>query len=305
MGTRDDIEHHLSQNGLIRIADHAGWARMLSRLAAQGLVVRYLPGIYIAAASAGDLAIRCAAIMTWDPDAVITGRAAAKLSFWPEAKVTQIEVHSVRKKHAPPGIRLHRSPVPVDEIVESEGLRLASASWVCVHLAPHDLGDAIDTCLRQGRATVELITEAMARAKGRHGNRVRRPIVKASRTNPWSQGERRLHRLMIDRSVTGWLANHGVKVQETDYFLDVAFVDWRIAVEFDGWETHGTREAFTTDRTRQNDLVVEGGWTIIRVTWEMLDDPERVIDWIRSALRRAAGKRRARKTAALVSGRSR
>ena len=40
-----------------------------------------------------------------------------------------------------------------------------------------------------------------------------------------------------------------------------------LAVEVDGWETRKTYGAFQRDTARQNALVVEGGWAVIRFTW--------------------------------------
>ncbi len=43
-----------------------------------------------------------------------------------------------------------------------------------------------------------------------------------------------------------------------------------LAIELDGWETHGIRSAFDADRMRANDLVLLG-WTVLRFTWSMPD----------------------------------
>jgi very-short-patch-repair endonuclease len=61
-----------------------------------------------------------------------------------------------------------------------------------------------------------------------------------------------------------------------------------VLVEFDGWLYHSGRGAFERDRVRQNDLVVDDGWLVIRVTSEMLRcNPERVLVLIATALGRA------------------
>ena len=104
--------------GVLRASALPGSARTLSRLLATGTVRRLLPGIYALASQAESLVVRCAALMLWAPDAVVTGRAAAKLSYWTEARVGEIEFHSATKKVAPAGFRLHRSQVPEADVVE-------------------------------------------------------------------------------------------------------------------------------------------------------------------------------------------
>lgn len=54
-------------------------------------------------------------------------------------------------------------------------------------------------------------------------------------------------------------------------FIDLAYPALRIAIELDGWETHGIRSAFESDRIRANDLAVMG-WTVLRFTWSMSNE---------------------------------
>jgi very-short-patch-repair endonuclease len=47
-------------------------------------------------------------------------------------------------------------------------------------------------------------------------------------------------------------------------------------VEVDGYATHGTRQAFETDRRRDAELT-GAGYRVMRVTWRQLDrEPEAV-----------------------------
>lgn len=75
-------------------------------------------------------------------------------------------------------------------------------------------------------------------------------------------------------------------------FLDLVFVTERVVVEFDGRVAHGW-EQFDDDRYRQNELVRDG-WTVIRLTWAMLDDPAYVRALVIGALRVARSKPRRR-----------
>jgi very-short-patch-repair endonuclease len=123
----------------------------------------------------------------------------------------------------------------------------------------------------------------LAASPGRPGNQIRRRILRRSRSLPWSQAERRFHEILDRHGITGWVANHAVRVGDADYLPDVAFRSRHLACEIDGYEHHSSRLAFTADRRRQNDLTV-AGWTVLRFSWEMLNDEAAVVAAVRAAL---------------------
>jgi very-short-patch-repair endonuclease len=66
--------------------------------------------------------------------------------------------------------------------------------------------------------------------------------------------------------------------------VDVAFVALRIAIEVDGFAYHSAGSRFQSDRSRQNVLTLLG-WTVLRFTWNDLNDrPEYVLGTISSAV---------------------
>jgi very-short-patch-repair endonuclease len=65
--------------------------------------------------------------------------------------------------------------------------------------------------------------------------------------------------------------NHRVRVGGRVRYLDLAWPDAKVAVEFDGFVPHSTRRVFDDDRARQNDLV-DDEWSVFRVTKTMLED---------------------------------
>lgn len=278
----------VSSAGVLRAADHPGTARTLSRLCAAGRVVRLLPGIYADAAVAHEFMVRCAALMLWDRDAVITGLAAARLGFWNHARVEVIEFHSTRKKTSPPGYRLHRSSVPPEEVAELGGLRVARRAWAALHLARRDDGEAVDAFFRARRSHpggLDELRASLARGMGRWGNKIRRRVLRDSRDAPWSQAERALHRLLREAGITGWVTNHPVQVEGGWRYLDLAFLGERLVIEVDSFEFHGgDRARFEDDRARHNALV-RLGWESLHITWTMLQSPEMLIPLIRDVLR--------------------
>lgn len=66
--------------------------------------------------------------------------------------------------------------------------------------------------------------------------------------------------------------------------VDFAWPSRRVAVEVDGWTTHGTRAAFETDRARDAWLATKG-WAVLRFTWRQVhEQPELVLAALRAAL---------------------
>lgn len=74
-----------------------------------------------------------------------------------------------------------------------------------------------------------------------------------------------------DEIVSRVFPQHEVRVEDRAYHIDYAFVGdtYRIAVELDGFTFHGSREAFTYDRFRQNDLQA-AGWRVIRFSYDAI-----------------------------------
>ena len=67
--------------------------------------------------------------------------------------------------------------------------------------------------------------------------------------------------------------------------MDFAFPECGLAIEADGFESHGEREAFERDRVR-NARLAALGWRIVPVTWRQLDEqPKQVLQRIHEALR--------------------
>jgi very-short-patch-repair endonuclease len=67
--------------------------------------------------------------------------------------------------------------------------------------------------------------------------------------------------------------------------IDIAYPEQRLAIECDGYEHHGTREAFENDRVRTTRLAALG-WRVFPVTWKQLDEqPMEVLKRVSEALR--------------------
>ena len=161
-----------------------------------GLLTRVLPGTYVPRGVADDIRARAAALHAWDPDAVIVGRAAANLTFWPTLAVGAIDVARLGVIPRSEGYLFHRRRVDPDHIIELDGVRIASPALTAMDLVPELGGDVIDTCLRSRRARLEDLWTAFSAHRGRPGNTERRRMLIDSRDAPWSEAERLAHRLL-------------------------------------------------------------------------------------------------------------
>lgn len=249
-----------------------------------GRLARLLPGTYVPADHQGDVAVRVAAVAQWCPKAVITGAAAARLTFWPERVVGAIDIARIGRVPEAVGYRFRRGAVDPDYVQYRNGVRVASAAWAAVELAGETDGDSIDRCLRSRRARLNDLWAAFAAQSGRPGNGDRRRVLIDSRDEPWSAAERVGHRILRGHGIVGWKANHDIIVEGNLYWIDIAFLAVKLAVEIDGRLHEDDPEIFQNDRYRQNALV-RAGWTVLRFTYAMLvNDPQYVVDAILAAL---------------------
>lgn len=253
---------------------------------AAGRIVSLLPGVGVPAGLGTDWKWQIAALFAWRPDAVVLGRAAANLQFWPGLEVRAVEA-AVRTRFRSPAYQFTEAQVPLDEIVQLGGVRVCSPALTTLDLIPEFGGDVIDRALRSRRVTLPQLWSALDRSTNRRGNRARRRLLLDSRDEPWSEAERLAHRWLRRHRIGGWQANFGVIVRGRTYYLDIAFRRQRVAIEIDGRLHEDDPEIFESDRERQNALVL-AGWTVLRFTWRMLvDRPDYVIATIQAVLRAA------------------
>jgi very-short-patch-repair endonuclease len=77
---------------------------------------------------------------------------------------------------------------------------------------------------------------------------------------------------------------HPIFVHGRVFRADLAYPEHRLVIEGDGFGVHGERDAFESDRERQNLLVLDG-WRILRFTWrQIVREPAWVATQIHAAL---------------------
>lgn len=266
-------------------------ATSLDWLVRRGRLVALLPGTYVLADQADDPVIRMRAVCAAHPDAVLLGAAAARLTFWPTAPLPVVEAALPVGLRPRTGYRWQRRQVPVELVVERAGLRFTDPALTAIELATTEDAAAVDLALRTRAATLAGMHEALRLTSGRLGNKDRARLLLDSRDEPWSEAERRAHRLLRAAGITGWRGNLRVVVAGRTYYLDIGFPGLRLAVEIDGRLHEDDADLFESDRWRQNALVRDG-WRVLRFTWAMLrDHPEAFVEDVRAALKLQTSRR--------------
>jgi very-short-patch-repair endonuclease len=283
--TFQDVQRLLTADGVIARRDHPELDTTLRYLVRRGDLARVLPGIYSAADQAASLQTRVRALSRFDPDAILVGAVAARVSFWPDIRVDVIECAVRHSRATQAGYCFTRRPIPSELVTNRFGIRYTSPALTALDLCATLGGDAIDQALRTRAATLGQLYRALELTSARVGNRTRRQLLLDSRAEPWSEAERRLHRLLRHAGITGWKANRPIVLNDSTFYVDILFRKLKLVIEIDGRLYHTGTEVFETDRWRQN-LLVLNGWFVLRFTWTMIEEqPEKVIAMVREAIK--------------------
>lgn len=259
--------------------------RAFSRAERAGLARRLLPAIYCEPGLAEDLTTRVRALLLADPDAVLLGRAAAAASWWPELEVSTVA--AVRRTTVAPaaGFSWSQRAIPLDRIAETDGVRFTDPALTVLDLIPDLGGSAIDEALRRRVVTLPELHAALAELPGRRANGLRRELLDDSRDEPWSEAERRFHRILREAALPWrFTTNHPVAVGEDQFFLDVALPELLLAFEVDGYEHHGDKVSFVADRVRSVQLSI-AGWHVHGFAAVTIEDEAA---WVLEAVRSLA-----------------
>lgn len=186
-------------------------------------------------------------------------------------------------RNRPPRVRLWYRDVPATELVEgvTEPVRTVLD---CARDLPFDEALCVaDSALRSGKVTQREIIDAADLQRGPRSARARAVVRGASidAANPLESTLR-----AICAGVPGLLVTPQVVIEETEGTAQVDLADsgLRLAIEAEGFETHGTRAGFDKDCRRYTVLVC-AGWLVLRFTWtQVMFESE----WVAARLAEAA-----------------
>ena len=174
------------------------------------------------------------------------------------------------------GTTMHRTSTLAErDVARLGGLVLTAPARTLVDAAGrvHEerLGSVVDDALRRGLVGLAALRECHERVDTGPGRRptVAMRSVLAERSGDYAAGDsgRELDvlRVLTRAGLPAPVLGHRVRVGRRTYKLDIAWPELRLALEFDGWDTHRTFTAFHGDRQRLRRLVT-AGWRIIPVT---------------------------------------
>lgn len=242
------------------------------------------------------LATRAAAgLLAAGPTAALTGQTAALIHGCSAADAGMIHILApyARKMRNPPGIQIHNGHFDEDDVVVLDRLRSLTLGRVIADmLCDESRGTALactDQALAQlaPRFRADFKTTVAERIMERLDSRGRRRsafLLDLATGAPESPAESRMLLKLVDGGLPIPVAQHPIIDMNgtVRYRLDFAWLEPKVALEYDGYEAHEDRGH--QDELRTHDLR-RRGWLVIRADVNDLRDPSRVVDEIRAAFR--------------------
>lgn len=222
-----------------------------------------------------------AAVLASGLDSVASHMTAAAIWGFPDVGREGVEISTSRPdQRRTRGVTTHRTVAFLAyEHTSRHGIPVTSLARTLVDLSARlsrvQLSRALDQGLRRNQTTLRAVRVWVSGLRPAPG---RRPLVihelLASRLSGYNPGdsyqEVRVLRMLVAAGLPEPVQQHGVKVDDHRFKLDLAYPEIRLAIEVDGFAVHSTRSAFDHDRIREN-LLVTAGWTVLRFTSGMTD----------------------------------
>jgi hypothetical protein len=189
------------------------------------------------------------------------------------------------------GVRAHRSNRLLDAHITSyAGIPITTGARtlfdISAVVSDDTLERAINDGLRRGVTTIEELKACFDELAGRGRRRVAhlRPIIDARLVGfdpGGSDAELRLLRWIDEGGLPRPVQQLSVVANGKRYCLDFGYPAAKVALEWDGWDDHGTRRAFDGDRARRDELEL-AGWLVLQATSRI--PRHEVVDRLRRAL---------------------
>ena len=259
-----------------------GWARPF-----RGAAV--LPGTELTAVTR-----MAAAVAAIGAPVALTGWSAAYLRGLVRVAPTRIEL-TVPAHRAPRrnGVRVRRtSDWRDDAIISANDLPMVPWSWMLADLAaeadvPTLVGWAFDGLHGGLLAPSDLDAELARRARFPGRGRVGALVAALTPDGSESGFEHRVRRRLGRDGLRPDPVQAVVRTVGRERRIDIPWHAARVGIECHSFRYHGSREAFEEDSHRRNELVVDGDWRILELTWRTFEqrwDP--FLDQLRRLLRR-------------------
>ncbi|HEX5527446.1 MAG TPA: type IV toxin-antitoxin system AbiEi family antitoxin domain-containing protein [Solirubrobacterales bacterium] len=262
----------------------------IARAEDSGRLQRIHRGVYaIGHAALSDHARAAAALLVFPGTAVLSHRSAAWLWGLIPAAPREAEVTVAARGNVRQGLRVHRVwSLPDEERDIYEGLPVTSVARTLVDLAgvssSRGLSRVVDRARRRGKLDLAAIDRSLERRPRSFVTERLQEVLRLYRQPVFDRARSEL--LFLDAIIDAGLRLPKLNAFEAGCEIDAYWEEERFAVEVDGWETHGSREAFESDRLRQEDLKLAGIDSIRIAARRIEQEPEAVARRLKRLLAR-------------------
>ena len=264
---------------------------VIYRLVGQGWLARVHRGVYRVGTLTPD-GVLWGAMLAAGAGATLTHRTAGhEHAVLRTRRPRIIDVTAAARRRPRAGLRLHCARLDARDVTTRRGLRFTTVGRTLLDLAAElpepQLQAAVDEARVQRRLHRPSIEATIARAPGHHGiGPLRRAIARHDRGRgvPVGAFERRAIGFLRDHDFPPYVRNYTVKVGGEPFVLDAAWIEHRVALEFDSRTFHDNDPSFATDRRRSRRLAAIG-WHVVRATWIDFDErPDELAADVRALL---------------------
>jgi len=217
-----------------------------------------------------------AVVLRAGPGTVASHFSAAGLHRFPDSMRETFEVTA--RPGAQPrirGVRVHRPALMADHEIRSvDGIPVTSYARTLVDctgcMSLGQIARALDAGLVKHDVTLWSVARSLSvlgQAPGRHPSKLWTLLSErgVETTLGESNPEKRVFRILDASDLPTPTQQHWVRFGTDKFRLDLAYPDAKVAIEYDGWESHRSRSSFDSDRRRDRILQVNG-WVVLRLT---------------------------------------
>lgn len=250
---------------------------------------RLFHSVYAPVQLTPTITVRARAALLVAPKGALLGRHTAA-TLWggvvPATPDIQLDI--------PPGSRLRVAGVDArvrraPDAALHHGLPVTTPTQTFVDLAELDLVDLVvlgDSLVRAGVVTPPQLVNAATAFRGRRARHVRRAaaLVRQGVDSPM---ETRLRLLLVLAGLPEPVVNHPLRddTGRVRYRLDLAYPQWRIAIEYDGRQHAENTAQWRWDVQRREDLDADGWRLVVVLSGDLDRSPGRTIERVQSAAR--------------------
>ncbi|MGQ0572683.1 MAG: endonuclease domain-containing protein [Pseudonocardia sp.] len=232
---------------------------------------RLYPDVYVPAGSDVDLALRGrAGYLLAAGHGAVGGYAAAELldaSCGPAEAPVEIVVGNRHQRRGVPGVVVRRHELTPDDLTTVGGVTVTTpvrtafdlARWAATRTEKVVAVDALSNRHGFGR---DEVMEVKYRNLGAHGSRCLPHVLRLADPRAQSPMESRVRMALHDGGLPAPAVQHPVPVGHRHYYLDLAYPQVLLAIEYDG-ELHRSQRRAHRDLLREAALVALG-WTVLR-----------------------------------------